>query len=328
MSVVEGLPAGFVARPATLADAVPVAGLIAESSRAAVGEDDVTVDEVRERLQQSELDPPRYTVLVSDEGARPVGFAQLEDEPPEQADVDVYVHPGLGDDVYHRLGRWLALSVLGRLEAVCVESGRSGVRVAAGCYRAETRLVEVLRAAGFAHHRVFWRMRIELTDGGVPVAWLPPSVTIRRVDVSEPAELQVVHRLDTETFREHVGVVEHSFEEFLRHTVDRVHFDPLLWWVAESQGRAVGFLMADNRRADVGGGWVRALGVLREFRGRGVGRALLAEAFAEFRRRGLSHAMLAVDSQNSTGATALYESVGMAQAAVVDWYTVTVPRTT
>jgi ribosomal protein S18 acetylase RimI-like enzyme len=50
---------------------------------------------------------------------------------------------------------------------------------------------------------------------------------------------------------------------------------------------------------------------LREFRGRGLGRALLHTAFAEFRRRGLPKAGLSVDATNPTGALGLYESVGM-----------------
>ena len=49
----------------------------------------------------------------------------------------------------------------------------------------------------------------------------------------------------------------------------------------------------------------------RPWRGRGLGRALLREAFAELRRRGLPRAYLGVDSENPTGAMGLYESVGM-----------------
>jgi ribosomal protein S18 acetylase RimI-like enzyme len=59
------------------------------------------------------------------------------------------------------------------------------------------------------------------------------------------------------------------------------------------------------------GGYLGALGVRRPWRGRGYGRALLLYSFREFRLRGMSRATLGVDAANPTGATALYESVGM-----------------
>ena len=60
-----------------------------------------------------------------------------------------------------------------------------------------------------------------------------------------------------------------------------------------------------------GGGYVGALAVRRPWRGRGLGRALLLHTFAEFQRRGFDRVTLGVDAENPTGATALYESVGM-----------------
>ena len=49
----------------------------------------------------------------------------------------------------------------------------------------------------------------------------------------------------------------------------------------------------------------------KPWRGRGIGRALLLHAFGEFHRRGDVHVGLGVDAENPTGATRLYESVGM-----------------
>ena len=58
-------------------------------------------------------------------------------------------------------------------------------------------------------------------------------------------------------------------------------------------------------------GWIGELGVLSEFRGRGVGRALLEAAFVALASRGATIARLNVDGANETGATRLYASVGM-----------------
>ena len=68
----------------------------------------------------------------------------------------------------------------------------------------------------------------------------------------------------------------------------------------------------DPQRPDVaGGGYVGAIGVRPAWRGQGLGKALLQRTFAEFRRRGTTRVTLDVDSQNATGAVALYERVGM-----------------
>jgi ribosomal protein S18 acetylase RimI-like enzyme len=58
-------------------------------------------------------------------------------------------------------------------------------------------------------------------------------------------------------------------------------------------------------------GWVDELGVLVSHRGRGIGEALLRRSFGVFAGRGVRHVLLNVDAENPTGATALYERVGM-----------------
>jgi mycothiol synthase len=58
-------------------------------------------------------------------------------------------------------------------------------------------------------------------------------------------------------------------------------------------------------------GWVDVLGVLAPWRGRGIAGALLRRSFATFAGRGLRQVLLSVDAENPTGATRLYERVGM-----------------
>jgi mycothiol synthase len=69
-----------------------------------------------------------------------------------------------------------------------------------------------------------------------------------------------------------------------------------------------------------GVGWVGILGVLRDWRRRGIGRALLLHSFDEFRRRGLPRAGLGVDAESLTGANRLYESVGMHVVRRLDFF--------
>jgi len=58
-------------------------------------------------------------------------------------------------------------------------------------------------------------------------------------------------------------------------------------------------------------GYISTLGVLRPWRKRGIGLALLSHAFSEFYRRGKRMAGLGVDAESLTGALRLYENAGM-----------------
>lgn len=59
-------------------------------------------------------------------------------------------------------------------------------------------------------------------------------------------------------------------------------------------------------------GWVKALGVVPAWRGRGLATALLAHSMDQFQQAGLSQAALDVDAENPTGALRLYQKLGFA----------------
>ena len=80
----------------------------------------------------------------------------------------------------------------------------------------------------------------------------------------------------------------------------------------------VGLCILDDSKAEFGEGYVRTLGVVEGARGRGIGRWLLECAAADSVRRGRTGLALAVDGENTTGATALYESVGFSTRQVID----------
>ena len=80
-------------------------------------------------------------------------------------------------------------------------------------------------------------------------------------------------------------------------------------WFLIRDGNDVAAVRNDPERN--GGGYVGALGVARPWRGKGLGRALLLRTFAEFYARGAPRVTLGVDAENPTGATKLYEGVGM-----------------
>ncbi len=110
-----------------------------------------------------------------------------------------------------------------------------------------------------------------------------------------------------------------AFPEWLAVVRARSGTGPL--WFAMLDGEDVGFLHeTDHYVEDEDAGYVWRLGVEERVRGRGVAKALLFSSFAAMRGRGRFAALLHVDSANATGATRLYESVGMSSVLVLDMW--------
>jgi mycothiol synthase len=126
-------------------------------------------------------------------------------------------------------------------------------------------------------------------------------------------DLRAVHWLLEETFREHWGFSEEPFERWHAGAYAREDTDLDLWFVAVGEGGPVGVVIGRPKK-DLG--WVDDLGVVKAWRRKGVGGALLRRSFASFRERGFPQVGLSVDASNETGAVALYEGVGMRAARV------------
>ena len=88
---------------------------------------------------------------------------------------------------------------------------------------------------------------------------------------------------------------------WLHWMVEEPSFDRSLWFVAEQDGELAGIILSRAPENEPGLGWVRILGVLPEYRQRGLGQALLQHTFAEFARRGFTAVGLGVDAENPTG---------------------------
>jgi ribosomal protein S18 acetylase RimI-like enzyme len=166
-------------------------------------------------------------------------------------------------------------------------------------------LIALYDSAGGEIVRRYYRMGIELDEDVVPTT-APDDVEIRGVTEDD---LPVVHTVMESAFRGQFGHEPRDFSQWRHLTIDGVNPDLGLWWLASVDGAPASALYGF---AAPGTGYVDSLGTLRDFRGRGLGAALLRTSFAEFRRRGLPKASLAVDAANPTGALDLYTSVGMA----------------
>ena len=125
----------------------------------------------------------------------------------------------------------------------------------------------------------------------------------------ELAQARAFHSALNEAMADDWGFVAMPFDEWRRLRLEAAETDVSLWFAASDGDEIAGAIRCDGTK--FGGGFVGALGVRRPWRRRGVGAALLQRAFLEYFRRGVTRVSLGVDSTNQSGATRLYERVGM-----------------
>jgi ribosomal protein S18 acetylase RimI-like enzyme len=165
----------------------------------------------------------------------------------------------------------------------------------------ETDVAGVLEACGFAREHEAIEMTIDVDPAAGPVA-APTGVTLRRYDDGRDA--RAVHACLVAAFAgSHESVP--PFESWHPWLTSDPAYDAGAVVVAEAGGEVVGVAQCWT------GGWVKDLAVSPDHRGRGLGEALLREAFAELAARGVRRVGLKVDADNPTGAVRLYRRVGM-----------------
>jgi ribosomal protein S18 acetylase RimI-like enzyme len=164
----------------------------------------------------------------------------------------------------------------------------------------------LLESRGYREVRRFWEMTIELGDDPPRDPQLPEGFRIEPFssDLARP-----FHGALEEAFAQHWEYEPQSFEKWWERQVAQPDHDPSLWFLVRTDEDVVAATRNDPERS--GGGWIGAIGVRPAWRGRGLAKALLLHSFREFHRRGKRRVGLGVDSQNATGATRLYESIGM-----------------
>jgi mycothiol synthase len=201
-------------------------------------------------------------------------------------------------------GRGIGTEILDRGEAFARAEGVQ--KILAGAAEPDTAARELFERHGFHEVRRFYEMEIELTEEP-PEPVVPDGLLI---DELREDEYEAFYDALNEAFAEHWEWHPKPFADWIemRQGQHRDESGPI-WFVVRDGDELAAVTRND---ADVaGGGYVGAIGVRPAWRGKGLGKALLQRTFAEFWRRGTKRVTLDVDSQNSTGAVALYERVGM-----------------
>jgi mycothiol synthase len=217
-------------------------------------------------------------------------------------------HPGEGGPLFlfplvhpEAQGGGIEAWLLSWGETLADERGSDGIRTEAPDVDGARH--DLLRARGYVHVRSSFTMWKSL-EPDEHAATAPPGVEIRAY---EDADERVLYEVNEASFADHWGFRPTSLESF-NEELHGDDWDPSLVFLADADGETVGHVIAFRFQT---GGHVGSLGVVKEWRGRGIATALLRRTFAELARRGMPEVRLGVDAQNPHGAVALYERVGM-----------------
>lgn len=277
-----------------------------------------------EQILQSKKNPPAAnTLLVLDSQSVPRAYARITKN---KAGDKAYGF-GCVDPAWQRRGVGMAL--LGWLSERTVQrfaedndpggerphGQRPAPRLRLHMEQQHEHQQQLLRKAGFRVVRYFNEMHRHLGGVLLPAVRLADGLDLvtMRPELSE--DVRVAHNA---AFRDHWGS-EPRDEESWGFTVNDPQARPDLSAVVldRSSGIVAGYQLAthDPDSAVSRGyseGYTDLLGVRREYRGRGIAQALLADAMRRFAAAGMDRASLDVDSENPTGALALYEKMGYA----------------
>lgn len=170
----------------------------------------------------------------------------------------------------------------------------------------------LLESAGYTVVRYFNEMHRSL-DQPLPTNVLSGGLVLAAMAPDLHEQVRLAHNA---SFLDHWGS-EPRDEESWSYTVNHPQARPDLSAVVldSATGEIAGYQLASHDpdiaiQRGFREGYTELLGVRREYRGRGIAKALLADAMRRFTGAGMDVASLDVDSENPTGALALYTRMG------------------
>jgi len=300
-------------RTPTRGDIPELVDLLNAIDVAEIGRPDSTADDLESDWDASGFEVGRDAWLAVGGGGEPTGYAYAGDQlRTGELEGDVFVHPRGGEP---GLARRLLDLVERRAAELAAERAYAEPRLdvyAAGVNAEKRRLLE---EGGYQLRRRVLRMAVDL-DEETPCVTPPGGVEIRtlRPGADDRTMYEVMHAAFAgDSWQSH-----EPYDAWRQRLVEYPDFDPGLWFLAWAVGapgdpatgaeQAVGGLIAYDH-GDLG--WVKGLGVLKQWRRRGLGAALLSSAFSALQARGQRRVELGVDAEAATRPIDLYARAGM-----------------
>ncbi len=294
------VPEGYTSRPLTLDDAHAVYEVMAAQEKHDTGSVEIEPADIVADWQR-----PGYVVEEHGVGVFEGSTLVAYSEHVRNDRGDAAVHPD------HR-GRGLGTALAGWMQETARAAGASVVGMPVPEGSAGDRLLEALG------YHVRWRSWVLELPAGAEVADrpLPEGFVVRAARPAPDGGRSPDHAgawtVQEDAFLEWSERPRDTYEEWAAGTVLRPGFEPWhLRVVVDPDGRVVGmaFLVMAAQEDGTVQAYIDRLATAADQRGRGLGQALLADAFRVAREHGATSSSLSTDSR--TGALGLYEKVGM-----------------
>ncbi len=299
------LPRGFVLRRPTMDDIEDILHLTQTCEIEFEGRPETTLEDMRLWFQSPDFTLSTDAWLVLSPEGKVIAFASVDSNQHVRLFIGGNVHPdyrgrGIGTQL-------LKLNEERAHQHIAEAPADARVSMLSWLHERDDVARHLLEKHDYKQIRSFWRMKIELHEAP-PVPQWAAGITVRTL-AENPSLFRAVFEADEDAFQDHWGHIPNKFEEWEHWTRKREHFDPSLWFLAMDGNEIAAVSLCEDEKG--WGGWVHSLGVRRQWRRKGIGEALLYQSFGEFYRRGIHEVYLGVDASSLTGATRLYERVGM-----------------
>lgn len=228
-----------------------------------------------------------------------VAYADIETNASELYFIELYLHSD-----YQQSS--IASSLLAHIETEL--SGSKTLTIKTRVSSKNDILMQLFQTARYEIYLSFLTMAIHLEE--LPEIPELPAEFILRPFIAEQ-DTQAVYQVDESASLDKGYSKPMNFEQWSKRVnLNGETFNPAFWHLACYKDEIVGVAInAYNPETDTA--WIDHLSVLRHWRKRGLGRALLLKSFATFYQHKITHIKLNVDSQSLTNAPKLYENVGM-----------------
>jgi mycothiol synthase len=290
---------------------------ILEASRAVDGYDTVrSAGQLRAALESFTGFVPSEDLRLAEIEGQVVGFAyaMIDGDNPELGRI--FFHAGSVEPQWRGIG--VGRELLSEVHTAALRSsarrpGPAPDRRVFRSFAAETDTAarRLLEHAGYGIARYAFSMVRPTLDEPPPVA-LPDGVELR---AATKADLPAIGRAWTEAFADDWGMGAWTEEEILGFFGHPLYGQLDVWQVAWAGGQPIGGVLGfinedENTRLGRRRGYTENIWTLRPWRGRGIATALIGANLRLLAQRGMTEAALSVDTENPTGALALYQKVG------------------
>lgn len=301
---------GFTWVPAAVADAAELAVLFNEIAEHDVTPERLSADTLAHELESAYAPLDERTIVGRTPEGRVIAYSTLyhrEGETDEdRVYVATYVHPEHREQLNESLTDWAVAAG----EQALAASEAPQRFVCAWLYKRQESAADRFRQRGFEPVRHWWEMERRLEETIDPAE--ERNFSVVPWGENHGAATRPVHNA---AFRDHWGSVPMGEGAWQERMLESPGFRPDLSFVAIAADQIVGYAFnevyeEDWESAGQSEAWIGALGVLREWRKRGVATALLTRSMQAMKEADMEAAMIGVDSSSPSGAQHLYQAVG------------------